>query len=202
MFRYNTTNMSSYDSPILSSSPNSSLDNQSTLTGKVKWFNNKAGFGFITVCDGEHSGKDIFVHYSAIQVQNSQYKYLVQGEYVDFFLVKPVNSEHEYHAINVGGIKGGNLMCETRRQNYTVRPTRTLEETDNEKSRETSREEVSQEFSKKTIARRPYSARKPEKTRASALDQGTTEEDLDGYKKVSRKRSARPQGQQPTTHAK
>ena len=24
----------------------------STLTGKVKWFNNKAGFGFITVCDG------------------------------------------------------------------------------------------------------------------------------------------------------
>jgi cold shock CspA family protein len=29
------------------------------LTGMVKWFNNKAGFGFITVCDGEYSGKDI-----------------------------------------------------------------------------------------------------------------------------------------------
>ena len=37
------------------------------LTGKVKWFNNKAGFGFITVCDeGEMSNKDIFVHYSLI----------------------------------------------------------------------------------------------------------------------------------------
>ena len=85
------------------------------LTGTVKWFNNKAGYGFITVCDGEYSGKDIFVHFSSIRVSNSQYKYLVQGEYVDFTLVKSENGAHEYQAINVSGVKGGPIMCETRR---------------------------------------------------------------------------------------
>ena len=29
--------------------------------GRVKWFNNKSGFGFITLCDGDHAGQDIFV---------------------------------------------------------------------------------------------------------------------------------------------
>jgi CspA family cold shock protein len=87
------------------------------LTGRVKWFNTKAGYGFITVCEGTHNGKDIFVHYTSVQVENSQYKYLVQGEYVDFDIVKPENSDHEYHAVNVSGIKGGSLMCETRHLN-------------------------------------------------------------------------------------
>jgi len=86
------------------------------LTGTVKWFNNKAGFGFITVCeDGEYEGKDIFVHYSSIRVSNSQYKYLVQGEYVDFTLVKANTDTHEFQAMNVCGVKGGPIMCETRR---------------------------------------------------------------------------------------
>ena len=91
-----------------------------TYTGRVKWFNSKAGYGFITVCDGEHAGKDIFVHFSSINSANPQYKYLVQGEYVDFSVTKPENSDHEYHAVNVGGVKGGNLMCETRRETYTA----------------------------------------------------------------------------------
>ena len=43
------------------------------LTGMVKWFNNKSGFGFITVSGtGEYAGKDIFSHYSSIRVTNSQ----------------------------------------------------------------------------------------------------------------------------------
>ena len=41
------------------------------LTGRVKWFNNKAGYGFITVTDGSRSGSDIFVHHSSIQVENN-----------------------------------------------------------------------------------------------------------------------------------
>lgn len=84
------------------------------LTGRIKWFNNKAGYGFITVTDGSRSGSDIFVHHSAIAVEN-QYKYLVQGEYVEFELVKTESQTHEYQASNVSGIKGGKLMCETRR---------------------------------------------------------------------------------------
>jgi cold shock CspA family protein len=84
------------------------------LIGRVKWFNNKAGYGFITVTDGPRSGSDIFVHHSTIQVENHQYKYLVQGEYVDFGIVKTISEEHEWQAVEVRGIKGGKLMCETR----------------------------------------------------------------------------------------
>ena len=90
------------------------------LLGQVKWFNNKAGYGFITVNDGEHSGKDIFIHYSTIRTINSQYKYLVQGEYVEFNLVKSTTENHEYQAVDISGIKDGPLMCETRRMNRPV----------------------------------------------------------------------------------
>lgn len=85
-------------------------------TGQVKWFNNKTGYGFITICDGEHKDKDIFTHYSSIRVSDSQYKYLVQGEYVELGLVKPDSGDHEYQATDVTGIKGGRIMCETRQQ--------------------------------------------------------------------------------------
>ena len=85
------------------------------LTGIVKWFNNRAGFGFITVCEpGDYENKEIFVHWSSIRVSNSQYKYLFQGEYVDFTLVKANNNNHEYQAMNVSGVKGGPIMCEIR----------------------------------------------------------------------------------------
>jgi cold shock CspA family protein len=86
------------------------------LIGCVKWFNTKAGYGFITVTDGLRSGTDIFVHHSSILVENQQYKYLVQGEYVEFKLIKTSSGTHEFQASNVAGIKGGKLMCETRRE--------------------------------------------------------------------------------------
>ena len=85
------------------------------LLGRVKWFNNKAGYGFITVTDGSRSGTDVFVHHSAVNVENQQYKYLVQGEYVEFDLIKTDSEKHEWQASRVSGIKGGKLMCETRR---------------------------------------------------------------------------------------
>jgi CspA family cold shock protein len=87
---------------------------QSRMLGKVKWFNNKSGYGFITASEGELKDKDIFVHYSTINVGNPQYKYLVQGEYIEFDLVKSQNDKHEYQATNVSGVKGGSIMCETR----------------------------------------------------------------------------------------
>lgn len=52
------------------------------MKGKVKWFNNEKGFGFIEYKDGE----DIFVHYSAILTEG--YKTLVEGQYVEFELVR------------------------------------------------------------------------------------------------------------------
>jgi len=83
--------------------------------GRVKWFNNKAGYGFVTVTDGSKSGSDVFVHHSSVKVDSEQYKYLVQGEYVEFSLSDTKTSGHEFQAGDVSGIKGGKLMCETRR---------------------------------------------------------------------------------------
>lgn len=106
-------------SPIMSESPTVTIV-ASNCVGRVKWFNNKSGFGFITLCDGEHKDKDIFVHYSTLQAADTQYKYLVQGEYVEFDLIKSENEQHEFHAANVSGIKGGLLMCQTHSMNNTV----------------------------------------------------------------------------------
>ena len=86
------------------------------LTGVVKWFNNKSGFGFITVCQESHPlhSKDIFCYYKSLRIVNLQFRYLVQGEYVDFTLVKAAVEPHEYQAVDVTGVQGGPLMCETR----------------------------------------------------------------------------------------
>ena len=91
------------------------------FTGRVKWFNNKAGYGFITVTDGPKAGSDVFVHHTSIKVDAQQYKYLVQGEYIEFALSTVPNGVHEFQAGDVSGIKGGKLMCETRHELRAVR---------------------------------------------------------------------------------
>jgi cold shock CspA family protein len=88
--------------------------------GQVKWFNNKAGYGFITMTDDAGAQMDIFIHYSTVHVQDIQYKFLVQGEYVEFDLVDSTSEKHKYQATNVTGINGGKLMCETRQMNRSV----------------------------------------------------------------------------------
>jgi len=47
--------------------------------GRVKWFNDQKGFGFITVSDEE---KDVFVHYTAIS--GSGFKSLQENQLVEF----------------------------------------------------------------------------------------------------------------------
>ena len=47
-------------------------------SGKVKWFNNAKGYGFIE----QEDGKDVFVHYSAIEGEG--YRSLEEGQPVEF----------------------------------------------------------------------------------------------------------------------
>ena len=65
------------------------------FTGRVKWFDNKKGIGFITVVDGDKKDTDIFVHHMAIVVSSEQFRYLVQGEYVEFTLVPASGNNKE-----------------------------------------------------------------------------------------------------------
>lgn len=62
------------------------------MTGKVKWFNAENGYGFIT----SDEGKDIFVHYSAIQADG--FRSLEEGQKVSFEIVE---SDRGQQAANV-----------------------------------------------------------------------------------------------------
>lgn len=62
------------------------------MRGKVKWFDNTKGYGFIEYPDMD----DIFVHYSVIQCDG--YKTLNEGQIVDFTLI---HTDKGYQAINV-----------------------------------------------------------------------------------------------------
>jgi CspA family cold shock protein len=52
------------------------------LTGRVKWFNDSKGYGFIE----QDGGRDIFVHYTAIQ--GDGFKSLAEGQKVEFEIVE------------------------------------------------------------------------------------------------------------------
>ncbi|TFG29000.1 MAG: cold-shock protein [Promethearchaeota archaeon] len=54
------------------------------VEGTVKWFNSRRGYGFITLDD---ESDDVFVHYSAIQGDSSEYKTLYEGDKVEFEIV-------------------------------------------------------------------------------------------------------------------
>jgi cold shock CspA family protein len=106
-----------------SSSPAQSASQSDNFLGQVKWFNARAGFGYITVMEGDRKGEDVFVHHSAINVGDRMYKYLVQGEYVGFQIGKSQSTTHEFQVETVGGLgDNGKLMCETRLQNQRARP--------------------------------------------------------------------------------
>ncbi len=60
--------------------------------GKVKWFNNAKGFGFILA---EGSDEDLFVHYSSIEMDG--YKTLKAGQPVAFSTIKADKGTHAVH---------------------------------------------------------------------------------------------------------
>lgn len=104
-----------------------SSDALEKITGQVKWFNNKSGFGFITAITGDKKNEDIFVHHSDLRVKEQQYRYLVAGEYVEFVVTDMDDTEenkHKYKAVDVTGMIGGSLMCEVRYANQDENKTK------------------------------------------------------------------------------
>ncbi|MGN1337232.1 MAG: cold shock domain-containing protein [Candidatus Coprovivens sp.] len=68
------------------------------MRGKIKWFNNEKGYGFIEYKDDE----DIFVHYSAIMKDG--YKTLNQGDLVEFNLIETTKGLQAQHVIEVSNL--------------------------------------------------------------------------------------------------
>lgn len=93
-----------------------------TYVGQCKWFNDRLGFGFCTITQGDDKGKDIFVHHTGIKPLNSNYKTLNKGEYVNFNII---SGENGLQAVDVTGIGGGSLMCDvvpSKRNNFPSGP--------------------------------------------------------------------------------
>jgi cold shock protein len=65
------------------------------VVGRVKWFNNEKGYGFIDYVNGE----DIFVHYS--NIKHDGFKTLSEGQMVQFDLI---HTDKGLQAVNVVNI--------------------------------------------------------------------------------------------------
>lgn len=81
------------------------------IIGKVKWFNNAKGYGFILPDEGD---EDLFVHYSAIQM--SGYKTLKAGQPVQFDIVEGPKG---LHAVNIQDVPGLGVSVDFDEQEQT-----------------------------------------------------------------------------------
>jgi len=65
------------------------------VKGKVKWFSNQKGYGFIT----PENGKDVFVHHTAIQGEG--YKSLEEGQDVEFEIKQGPKGEQAANVVKI-----------------------------------------------------------------------------------------------------
>jgi cold shock protein len=66
------------------------------MQGKVKWFNAEKGYGFIE----REGGEDVFVHYSAIQIEG--FRTLEEGQSVEFEIVDGPRGPQAANVVRIG----------------------------------------------------------------------------------------------------
>ena len=79
--------------------------------GQVKWFDNKLGYGFVTVLTNDHKGTDIFVHQTNVYPLETEFRTLMKGEYVSL----NVSADDKIQGLNITGVLGGSLRCDEPR---------------------------------------------------------------------------------------
>ena len=95
---------------------------ETTYIGRIKWFNNKKGFGFLSNCETD---EDVFIHHSGIKLNEATlnsdvnvFKTVIEGEYVSY--QKKIDEESRTVAKNVTGVLGGILLCENTNKKIFV----------------------------------------------------------------------------------
>lgn len=90
------------------------------LLGRVSWFNQRKGYGFIHHCGEDGQESDVYVHFSGIcQTDESRRRNLFTGEYVEYRLEEVEHTEgeentHTHKAVEVTGPNRFPLLYETR----------------------------------------------------------------------------------------
>jgi CspA family cold shock protein len=96
------------------------MSSQSRVSGRVKWFDNRKGFGFVNNLSND---AEVFVHHTGLNSQTGVFRTLYPGEYIEFDLHHDDQSNRDY-AVNVTGVKGGSLLCENQGTRLMVRRAR------------------------------------------------------------------------------
>lgn len=90
---------------------NQELISTARRTARVKWFNYKTGYGFLTDCV---SSEEVFVHHTSLIVPEKTFKTLRLGEYVEYETSRDNNGK--IIAVKVTGVQLGPLMCQSAQQ--------------------------------------------------------------------------------------
>lgn len=110
----------------------------SRTLGRVKWFDNRKGFGFVNSLS---DGSEVFVHHSGLKSATGVFRTLYPGEYIEFELTTDSASGRQF-AVSVTGVQGGLLLCENTDTRLMVRRSRPFESSDSTPSEYVPREDT------------------------------------------------------------
>ena len=99
---------------------------------RCKWFNRQSGWGFLVLTEsgGDYAGDEIFVHYNTLQCTRDVFRYLTAGEYVSVTIGTTDDAKRPWQALQVTGIDGGILLCESRDEERTTKKPRSSSDGD------------------------------------------------------------------------